>query len=131
MVGVGDLIDGEPSRLGPSLLPPDFKVFSDMIRHLPCPFYAVMGNHENMGREGDPIYEKPYRDTFGNGWVNYTVEQRGILFVMLNNSGAARVNPEVIQREMSGCARHWIARATNRRSSVVTFPWLTSAMKRC
>jgi len=96
ILGLGDLIDGVPQRLGDQVLYDDLKVFKDMIRPLRLPFYPIMGNHEVMQREGNPVYERPYRNAFGNDRVNYSFEKAGIVFVMLNNSGATNASREVI-----------------------------------
>lgn len=93
VVGVGDLINGE--RL--EWLAPDLRVFQDLIRPLRCPFYPVMGNHEVVQQEGNPTFEKPYREAFGDHRVNYTFTHQDLLFVALNNSGACSVGESVIR----------------------------------
>jgi hypothetical protein len=91
VVGVGDLINGE----GLERLAPDFRVLREMLAPLRCPLYPVMGNHEVTQQEGNPTYERPYRDAFGEDRVNYTFEQGSLLFIMLNNSGACSVSEAV------------------------------------
>jgi hypothetical protein len=51
-----------------------------------------VGNHENVQREGNPRYEATFCQTFGEDRTNYTLKHKGLLFVMLNNSGAPRSN---------------------------------------
>ena len=95
VIGVGDLIEGgDLERLGP-----DMRLFTELIKPLQAPFYPVMGNHEVVQREGDPVYEQCYRQTFGNERVNYTFMRGGVMFVALNNSGAGCLGtpPSVIK----------------------------------
>lgn len=63
---------------------PAFRNYADK---LPCKSYPAVGNHENVQREADPVYEKAYWDAYGNDRTQYTFEHKGILFVVLNNSG--------------------------------------------
>jgi hypothetical protein len=109
VVAVGDMIDGEPQRLGPRLLAPDFKVFQEIFKPLRCPLYPVMGNHEDMQQEGNPDFERPYRDSFGADRVNYSLEHKGLVFIVLNDSGAPGAPPErprrSPRREAVGCGR--------------------------
>ncbi len=90
VVGVGDLITGEGSGL--PKLTADFNLLKTKLARLKCPLYPVMGNHENIQAEGDAALEAPYREAFGAVRVNYTFEAAGILFVMLDNSGAPASN---------------------------------------
>ncbi|MCE5306164.1 MAG: metallophosphoesterase, partial [Acidobacteriales bacterium] len=34
----------------------------EILDSLGVPYYTAVGNHEVVQREGDPVYEKPYRD---------------------------------------------------------------------
>ncbi len=94
VLGIGDLIHGE--RL--EQLPRDFAVFQEIIKPLAVPFYPGLGNHEVIQREGDPRYEKAYREMFGHQRVNYTFSAGGLRFIMLNNSGATVVGPEIVRQ---------------------------------
>ena len=98
VIHAGDMIDGEPQNEGSKLLAPDFQVFKKLIEPLRCPFYPCMGNHENMQREGDETFEAPYRYAFGKERVQYTFEKRGLLFVVINNSGAPDSNSAPVGR---------------------------------
>jgi hypothetical protein len=91
VIGIGDLVHGEQL----DRLAPDLQCFQDLLKTLRCPFYPVVGNHEVVQREGDPAHERPYREAFGDNRVNYTVEQAGILFIMINDSGAMCVKEDV------------------------------------
>ena len=92
VLGIGDLIHG--GRL--DRLPLDLEVFQKLMRPLRVPFYPNVGNHEVVQEEGNPLYERAYRKAFGDQRVNYTFESGGLLFIMLNNSGAAVASPDVI-----------------------------------
>ena len=96
VLGIGDLIHGE--RL--DQLPKDMAAFQEIIKPLQAPFYPTLGNHEVVQREGNPVYEKAYRDVYGDQRVSYTFEAGGLRFIMLNNSGATSnaVNPEIIRQ---------------------------------
>ncbi|MEA1951826.1 MAG: metallophosphoesterase [Planctomycetota bacterium] len=95
VVGVGDLIHGENLHS----LAPDLERFKGLAAHLKVPLFPVVGNHENVQREGDAVYEAAYREHFGADRTNYTFEHGGVLFVALNNSGAPASNrTEVGQR---------------------------------
>ena len=95
VIGVGDLVHGDNF---PSLAP-DFKRFKELTASLKVPLFPVVGNHENVQQEGDAVFEAAYREYFGEDRTNYTFEHGGVLFVVLNSSGAPRSNlTEVGQR---------------------------------
>lgn len=91
---IGDLIHGE--RLDRLAL--DLGTFQELTKPLVPKIYPTLGNHEVVQQEGDPKHEQPYRQVFGDDRVNYTFEHGEMLFVMLNNSGATVVSPEVIRK---------------------------------
>ena len=68
VMGVGDMVHGGSL----ASLAPDFAVLQPKLARLKCPFHPVMGNHENVQREGDPEYESAYVTAFGADRVNYT-----------------------------------------------------------
>ena len=92
IVAIGDLIHG--GRL--DRLPVDFDLLKQLLKPLQPPLYPTLGNHEVVQNEGNPEYERPYRKMFGDDRVSYTFEHGGILFIMLNNAGAATVKDKVI-----------------------------------
>lgn len=93
-LAMGDMIHGQKLER----LAPDMAVFKDIIAPLKCPLYPNLGNHEVVQREGNAEYEKAYRDLFGDERVNYSFERSGLLFVMVNNSGATGVADDVRTR---------------------------------
>ena len=100
VIGLGDMVHGGSL----ASLAPDVAVLQPNLAQLTCPFYPVMGNHENVQREGDPDYESPYVAAFGADRVNYTFKGGPIRFVVLNNSGAPASN-----RQSAGQARNrWL-----------------------
>lgn len=99
VVGIGDMIHGGDQ---PSLVP-DIRLQKSLMAGLAVPFYPVIGNHENVQREGDTSYEAPFREAFGEDRTNYTLEHKGFLFVMLNNSGA----PDSNSREVGRRRNEW------------------------
>ena len=92
VLGIGDLIHG--CRL--DRLAVDLAVFQELMRPLRVPFYPNLGNHEVVQEEGNPLYEQPYRKIFGGRRVNYTFKHGSLLFIMLNNAGAAVAKADVI-----------------------------------
>ncbi len=102
VLGVGDMIHGGSL----ARLTPDFSLLKKALASLKCPFYPVMGNHENVQQEGDEQYEAAYRATFGENRLNYAFLCGGIQFIALNDSGAPRTN-----RTPVGRRRHdWLRR---------------------
>ena len=100
VLGIGDLVHGGSL----ASLAPDFAVLRPKLARLQRPFHPVMGNHENVQREGDPQYESAYVAAFGADRVNYTFKGGPIRFVVLNNSGAPASN-----RQSAGQARNrWL-----------------------
>jgi len=93
VVGIGDLVNGE--RL--DALAPDLRLLREMLKPLAVPFYPVVGNHEVIQQEGDPKFERAYREAFGDEKVSYTFLHGGILFVALNNGGACCVGPAIVK----------------------------------
>jgi hypothetical protein len=91
VLGIGDLIHGVVLEQ----LPRDMAVFQEIAAALRVPFYPGLGNHEVVQRQGDPRFEKAYRDVYGDDRVNYTFEGGGLRFIMLNNSGASGIPPAV------------------------------------
>ncbi len=101
VLAVGDMIHG----ILQEKLAPDFGKFLALRGDLPCPFYPAVGNHENIQQEGNPEKEGPYWETFGRDHVNYTFEHGGILFVIVNDSGAPASN----NRAVGKSRKRWLA----------------------
>jgi len=97
----GDMIHGEDL---PSL-GPDLGLFKDLIAGVKCPVYPVVGNHEVVQREGDPKFLAAYRQVFGDGRTNYTFRQRGLQFIVLDNSGVPGSNGTDVGRHRN----RWLA----------------------
>ena len=93
VIHTGDIIHGGKLEY----LLPECKMAHDILSELKCPYYPLVGNHENMGREGDPVYQGPYEQVFGRDRVNYHFIYKGILFVCLNNSNTYGANNKVAQ----------------------------------
>jgi hypothetical protein len=94
VLAIGDMAHGE--QLGQ--VPKDLAEFKTIIAPLKCPLYPAVGNHEVVQQEGNENFERPYREVFGKDRVNYFFEHGGLLFIVLNNSGACVVKPEIIQQ---------------------------------
>ena len=92
VLGVGDIVEGGSL----SRRTADLALLKTLVPDLKCPFYPVMGNHENHQAEGNEAQEAPYRATFGADRVNYTFQAAGIQFVVLNNSGAPSANKTAV-----------------------------------
>lgn len=88
VVGVGDMIHGGAL----ATLAPDTRLQKRLLADLKVPFYPVIGNHENQQQEGSAEYEAAFCEAFGVDRTNYTVKHKGLLFVMLNDSGAPMSN---------------------------------------
>ncbi|MBN1912508.1 MAG: metallophosphoesterase [Pirellulales bacterium] len=101
IVGVGDLVHGGSLEN----LAPDLTRFKAITAKLKCPFYPVVGNHENVQREGDATYEAPFRQAFKIEKTNFTFKKGGLLFVMLNNSGAPPSNKQAVGRHRNAWFR--------------------------
>ncbi|NLE39355.1 MAG: hypothetical protein GX621_15145, partial [Pirellulaceae bacterium] len=86
VLGIGDLIHGGD----PESLAADTRRLKQLLGDLKIPLYPTLGNHENVGKEGDPAFESPFCEAFGLDRTNYAVRHKGWLFVMLNNSGDPR-----------------------------------------
>ena len=88
VIGVGDMIHGGTlSSLGP-----DIERLMPLLAGLKPAYYPVIGNHENVQQEGNPTHEAPFCRAFGEDRSNYTLNHKGLLFVMLNDSGAPNSN---------------------------------------
>ena len=108
VLAIGDLIHGE--ALG--RLRPDLETFRGLARPLAAPLYPTMGNHEVVQQEGDADYERAYRECFGDDRVSYAFERDGLVFIMLNNSGACVVGDDVIRARNA-----WLARTLAKHAS--------------
>ena len=101
VIGVGDMVHGgEPASLGP-----DTERLMPLLAGLKPVYYPVIGNHENVQQEGNPSYEAAFRKAFGEDRSNYTVNHKGLLFVMLNDSGAPNSN----SRDVGKRRNQWLA----------------------
>ena len=94
VIGIGDMIHGGDLES----LAPDIRLQKKLLGNLKIPFYPVVGNHENVQQEGDTKYEAAFREAFGDDRTNYTLKHKGLLFVMLNNSGAPSSNSRDVGR---------------------------------
>ncbi len=79
----GDMVHGAKLESLDAELP----AFKSLAARLSCKTFPSVGNHENMSAEADPVYEGIYWNTYGRDRAQYTFEHKGILFVVLNNSG--------------------------------------------
>lgn len=100
VIGIGDIIHGENL---PSLAP-DLALFKKLTADLKCPYYPAVGNHEVVQQEGNEQYQAAYRQAFGDGRTNYTFRQRGVQFVVLDDSGAPASNRTEVGRRR----RNWL-----------------------
>lgn len=91
----GDLVHGE----GLDGLREELPIVREKLDGLGIPYYTAVGNHEVVQREGDPVYEKPYYDAFGAGRLQYSFVQRGVEFIVLNDSGTACRRPKSVYDE--------------------------------
>jgi 3',5'-cyclic AMP phosphodiesterase CpdA len=92
VIGVGDMVNGRNDED----LSRDFALLQTKLALLKCPFYPVMGNHEDRELEGDAKHQASYRAAFGNDRVNYAFCKGGIQFIVLDNSGAPTSNNKPI-----------------------------------
>ena len=92
VVGVGDMIHGGAL----ASLAPDTQFQTELLAGLKVPFYPVIGNHENVQREGSAEYQAAFCKAFGEDRTNYTLKHKGLLFVMLNDSGAPMSNSKEV-----------------------------------
>ena len=87
----GDMIHGENL----TTITTEMKAFKDRLDRLVVPYYPVCGNHEIQQAEGNPAYEKPYRDAFGDDRFDYVIPPAaGVEIVVLNNAGTFHVTKE-------------------------------------
>lgn len=108
VLAIGDLVHGE--RLG--RLRADLETFRGLAKPLAAPLYPTMGNHEVVQREGDPDHERAYRESFGDDRVSYAFEREGLVFIMLNNSGACAVGEDVIRARNAWLRRTLVEHAS-------------------
>ena len=128
VIGVGDIINGEDL----ASLAPDLALFKKLTADLKCPYYPVVGNHEVVQQEGNPQYEAPYRQAFGDDRTNYTFRHGGVQFVVLDDSGRRpRTAPKLGVAATVGSARCWRPPRSCPRSSVATSRWCRSATRKC
>jgi len=90
VIGVGDLVHGE-SLDG---LREEMPIVREKLDGLEIPYYTAVGNHEDVQREGDVVFEKPYRGAFGENRLQYSFVHRGVEFIVLNDSGSATRRPQ-------------------------------------
>lgn len=100
VIGVGDMVHGG----GLASLAPDTHLQRELLADLTVPFYPVIGNHENQQQEGSPEYEAAFHEAFGKGRGNYTLNHKGVLFVMFNDSGAPMSN----SKDVGGRRNAWL-----------------------
>ena len=88
VLGIGDLVHGQQLEA----IKYDLDFFAThFYKDFPIPLYPAIGNHEIIQREGDPVYEAPYKDLFGKDKVNYSFLHKGIHFIVINNAGSHSV----------------------------------------
>ncbi len=101
VVGVGDMVHGGSL----ATLAPDTQLQKKLLANLKIPFYPVIGNHENVQREGSTEYQAAFCEAFGEDRTNYTLRHKGLLFVMLNDSGAPMSNSKEVGRRRNDWLR--------------------------
>ncbi len=86
----GDMIHGENLES----ITTELAAFRKRLDQLVVPYYPVCGNHEIQQAEGNPAYEKPYRDAFGDDRFDYVIPAGPVEIVVLNNAGTFHVTKE-------------------------------------
>lgn len=71
----------------PQLLAQDNELAAKMLRRFNLPVMVTAGNHEVFQGEGNDFLEASYLQNFGYDTMTYAVQYRGVLFIMVNNSG--------------------------------------------
>lgn len=89
----------------PKLLAQDNDLAAAMLRRFNLPVMVTAGNHEVFQGEGDDLREAPYLRNFGYGTLTYAVRYRGVLFIMVNNSGGIAGRDAVADRRNAIVAR--------------------------
>ncbi|MBX2924411.1 MAG: metallophosphoesterase [Chitinophagaceae bacterium] len=93
VLGIGDLVHGQQLEA----IKYDLDFFAThFYKDFPVPLYPAIGNHEIVQREGDPVYEAPYKELFGKDKVNYSFLHKGVHFIVINNAGSHSVNDKEI-----------------------------------
>lgn len=106
----GDIIHGTKIK---NLLP-ECEMARDLLSTLRCPYYTLVGNHENIQREGVPKFQGAYEKVFGKDRVNYHFQHKGILFVCLNNSNGCGIGDSDERMSYLGPSRLKIAEKRNK-----------------
>ncbi len=82
ILAIGDMVHGESIEA----LERECTTMAAALNELPVEVFPAMGNHEIKDLEGDPEWERPFRDAYS---VNdhYSFEREGIAFIVFNNAG--------------------------------------------
>lgn len=75
----GDIIQGTKFKF----LQPECEFSKKILDELKCPYFTVVGNHENMNTEGNL---NAYKRIFGKDRVYYSFIHKGYHFILFNNS---------------------------------------------
>lgn len=86
-----------------------FAFLRTLLPQISVPSYPVVGNHEVSQHEGDPRWEEPYVQTFGDDRRFYSFEHGGLAFVVFNNSGTGEGLDESVYRERHEQLRRMLA----------------------
>lgn len=78
----GDIIQGTKLKF----LQPECELAKEILHELKCPYYTVVGNHENLNTEANPRFLNAYKRTFGWNRVNYSFVHKGFHFILFDNS---------------------------------------------
>jgi 3',5'-cyclic AMP phosphodiesterase CpdA len=108
VLGIGDIISGGSLKA----IQRDYALLRPILAELKCPFYPVMGNHEDRQQEGKPEYVALFAENYGGRKPNYTFQQGGIEFVVFDDSGATPANRTEVGRERRRWLRQTLEAAT-------------------
>ncbi len=94
LLSVGDIANGDRREK----LEPDNQEAAAVLRRFGVPVLPTPGNHEVLQGEGDAELRRAYVAAFGPELLTYAVFFRGILFVMVDDSGGWATGNPVAER---------------------------------
>jgi predicted MPP superfamily phosphohydrolase len=96
VLAIGDMVHGDSLEA----LGRECPTMAAALKELPMEVFPAIGNHEIKQAEGDPEWERPFREAYGVA-DHYSFEREGIAFIVFNNAGTGDNLPPAIRRKRS------------------------------
>ena len=110
VLAIGDMVHGGSLES----LGRECPTMAAALKELPMEVFPAIGNHEIKQAEGDPEWERSFREAYGVP-DHYSFEREGIAFIVFNNAGTGDDLLPSVRRKRAANLQRMLDRHRNHR----------------